>query len=143
MIYHNEKLQEYLSQSEVKWIILEESAAQEIEARWRNIYGSAFVGRPRLRHGAKAEYEYQQEPCSHYLIVPFSARLAGTAVQANRHYLSPYECHGPLVPLGDFCGAEFLVCPVDCAWTMIHTHEDHSYGGPYFIRAEWLPETVQ
>ena len=34
---------------------------------------------------------------------------------------------------------EFFVCPIDFAWCMIHTHEDHAFGGPYFIRAEWLP----
>jgi hypothetical protein len=37
-----------------------------------------------------------------------------------------------------FCDVEFFVCPTDFAWAMIHTHEDHAFEGPYFIRADWL-----
>jgi hypothetical protein len=53
--------------------------------------------------------------------------------------LGAYECRGPLVPLGEFHQAEFFVGPPDFGWTMVHTHEDHDLGGPYFVRAEWLP----
>ncbi len=52
--------------------------------------------------------------------------------------MSAYECHGPLVPLGEFVDVEFFVCPIDLSWAMIHTHEDHAFGGPYFIRADYL-----
>jgi hypothetical protein len=47
---------------------------------------------------------------------------------------------GPLVPLGAACDVEFAVSPADLSWTMLHTHEDHALGGPYFIRREWLPD---
>jgi hypothetical protein len=131
-------LQDYLSQSGVQWNVLDETAHIEAEDTWRGIYGHAFQGRPRLRHGAKADYDYQSEPCNHYIIVPFSAGVAGLPVHVLGCGLSAYECRGPLVPMGAFCDVEFFVCPTDFAWAMIHTHEDHALGGPYFIRAEWL-----
>lgn len=42
-------------------------------------------------------------------------------------------------PLGLFHNIEFFISPLDLSWTMIHTHEDHGFGGPYFIRREWIP----
>jgi hypothetical protein len=124
---------------EADGVILDNAARLAAEETWRGVYGHAFHGRPRLRHGAKADYEYQQEPCTHYLIVPFSGGVAGLPVHVLGRQLDAYECRGPLVPLGAFCDVEFFVCPTDFAWAMIHTHEDHAWGGPYFIRAEWLP----
>jgi hypothetical protein len=131
-------LQDYLTQNGVEWNLLDEMVCVKIEEDWREIYGQAFRGRPRLRHGAKADYEYQRESCNHYLIVPFSARVAGLPVQVHHRSLGAYECRGPLIPMGAFCTVEFFICPTDFAWTMIHCHEDHGPGGPYFIRDEWL-----
>ena len=97
--------------------------------------------RQRFRQGSKADFEYQKEACTHYLIVPFSAGVAGLPVHVLDRRLDAYECRGRLVPLGGFCDVEFFICPIDYAWAMIHTHEDHALGGPYFIRAEWLAES--
>ncbi|HVS34399.1 MAG TPA: hypothetical protein VMS17_02390 [Gemmataceae bacterium] len=112
----------------------------DAENRWRKLYGQALQGRPRirLRVGAKAEYEYQQQLCTHYLIVPFTADVAGLPVHVLGRRLGAYECHGPLAPLDAFCDVELFVCPTDFAWSMVYTHEDYAWGGPYFIRAEWL-----
>jgi hypothetical protein len=99
-------LQAYLSQSGVQWDRLDETARLTAEQTWRAIYGSAFRGRPRLRRGARAEYEYQQEACRHYLIVPFSEGVAGLPVHVLGRRWDAYECCGPLVPLGAFHNVE-------------------------------------
>ncbi len=141
-----------MTQSGVDWTVLGESAEFVAEDAWRAVYGDAFrvraVGRhsprgagfgPRCRAGAKADYEYEQEPCSHYLIVPFSAPVAGLPVHPLGPRLSAHECRGPLVAMGAFHDLEFFVTPPDFTWSMIYTHEDHAWGGPYFIRRDWLP----
>lgn len=74
----------------------------------------------------------------HYRVVPFPADVPGLPMDVLGHQMDAYECRGPLVPLGAFRDVEFFVCPMDFAWTMIHTHEDYGFGGPYFIRAEWV-----
>ena len=134
----NDDLQTYLTRSNVEWIGLEESAQYAAESRWRSI----FVPRPRrVRTGNKAEFEYLCEPCTHYLIVPFTSDAEGFAMHVYRSAIGAYECRGNLVPLGEFCDAEFVVCPLDFEWTMVHSHEDcgnGGYAGPYFIRREWI-----
>jgi hypothetical protein len=102
------------------------------------VYGRAFRGRPRLRHGAKADYEYRGQACDRYLIISFSAGVPGLPVHVYRRAIAAYECRGPLIALGAFCDAEFFISPPDLSWSMIHTHEDHALDGPYLIRADWI-----
>lgn len=136
----DKQLQEYLDGGAVDWRLLDDRAAIDAELRWRTIYAEAFLERPRLLQGVKAEISYSQTDCTRYLIVPFISKVIGLPVQEKRTAsISGYECSGTFVSLGRFCSAEFFVCPLDFAWSMIHTHEDHGLGGPYFIRAEWIP----
>jgi hypothetical protein len=136
----DDELRDYLSRSGVKWTPLDEEARAAAENQWRDIYSSAFVGRPRLREGAKADFEYKQEACEHFLIMPLTANVSGLPMsRVIQRSLGGYDCRGPLVPLGHYHHAELVVCPVDFSWTMIHTHEDYGFGGPYFIRRDWIP----
>lgn len=136
----NPTLTDYLRRSGVEWALMDEPSAIEAEFDWRQRYGAAFGDRFRCKQDAKAEHEYAAEACDQYFVVPFSSDVAGLPVRVRERSLSAFRCHGPLVPLGEFHNAEFFVCPQDYAWTMVHTHEDHSLGGPYFTRAEWLPQ---
>jgi hypothetical protein len=87
----------------------------------------------------KAEHEYQSQAFDHYLIVPLPAGVSGLPMTCTyRRAIGTYECRGPLVALGQFRDAEFFISPPDLTWSMIHTHEDNAWGGPYFIRADWI-----
>jgi len=120
---------------------LSEPERAEAERQWRAVYGEAFRGRPRLRHGIRAEAEYARQPAGRWLVAPLSAGVAGTPVAPTGPAATGYECEGPLVPLGAAHAIEFAVFPSDLSWTMLHTHEDHALGGPYFICQAWLPES--
>lgn len=132
-------MRDELGRAGVEWDRLLDPGRVEVEAAWRRVYGRAFRGRPRLRHGAKAEYEYRCQKCDHYLIVPFSAGVSGLPVSVHGRAIAAYECRGSLISLGAFCNAEFFISPPDLSWSMIYTHEDYAFGGPYFIRADWIP----
>ena len=134
----DDELCEYLTRSGVEWTRLDASSHVEAERAWRDIYGGAFVKWPRHRHGVKADFAYQQQHCECFLIVPFTKNVVGLPVHVIHRSLGAYECRGALAPLGDFHEIEFFVCPIDFSWTMIHTHEDHGFGGPYFLLREWL-----
>ena len=134
----SDKLQEYLIGSGIEWNCLDEATHDAAESEWRSIYGIAFKGRSRLRKGAKAENECRQQSCMHFLIVPFSSNVEGISMDVLNQSIPAYECRGTLVPLGGFRDAEFFVSPPDFEWTMVHTHEDHALGGPYFIRRDWV-----
>lgn len=129
----------YLTQSGTTAVRLDGASSAAAERDWRDIYGDAFAGRPRLRTGAKAEHEYREQECARYLIVPFTSNVEGLPIQVFGSEIGAYDCSGPLLPLGAFHTAEFFVCPIDFSWTMVHTHEDHGIAGPFFIRQEWLP----
>jgi hypothetical protein len=135
----DDELQERFTAAGVTWSQLTDFARKEAETAWRWVYGRAFRGRPRLKHGFRADHEYAWQSCDHYLVVPFSTGVAGLPLHVLGRTISAYECCGPLLPLGDYHNAEFFVCPLDLSWTMVHTHKDHALGGPYFIRAEWMP----
>jgi hypothetical protein len=133
------QLQDFLTKSGVEWYVLDEPGRIDAWERWRSLYGLAFRGRPRLRHGVKAEHEFGQIACDDYVILPICAKIDGLPMGQPGHPIHAYQCRGPLVPLGAFCVLEFCVSPPDLGWTMVHTHEDHGYGGPYFLRREWIP----
>ena len=134
----DDELQQHLTRSNVQWRVLEESAHRDAEADWRKLFARPASGRRRVRSGAKAEHEYLQQPCTHFLIVPFTSNVEGFPMGVQGQSLGAYECSGPLIPFGEFCEAEFFVSPLDFEWTMVHTHEDFAIGGPYFIRREWV-----
>lgn len=138
--HYDKNFQDHLSRSHVDWTLLELPKQLEAEAMWRSIYGQTFRRRPRIKRAVKAEYEYQLQACSHFLIVPFSSNVEGFAMSVQSQTLSAYECRGNLLPLGEFCQAEFFIAPLDFEWTMVHTHEDHGFGGPFFIRRDWIWE---
>src|SRR4051794_23285847 len=119
------ELQSLLDAAGVSWRTLTDAEQVQAEAQWRAVYGRAFRGRSRLRHGARADFEYAQQPAGRWLVVPLTSGVEGTAVTPLDRQLDGYECEGPLVPLGSLCGAEFAVSPADLSWAMLYTHEDH------------------
>ncbi|MBX9790554.1 MAG: hypothetical protein K2Y37_16670 [Pirellulales bacterium] len=118
----DDELREYLIRSGIDWTPLDEATSAAAERAWRDIYGEAFVGRPRVRQGVKAERAYQQATCSHFLVVPFTSNIAGLPVHVvDRRRVGAYECRGSLVTLGSFHDTEFFVSPTDFSWTCIPT----------------------
>lgn len=135
----DQRLLDFLAARQVEVRVLDVQETVNVEHRWREIYGHAFAGRPRLRQGVKAESAYEDVTCLQYWIIPFSSKLLGTAVQPYGPRRVGYECRGRLVPLSCFHTIEFFVSPDDFHWTMVHTHEDHGFGGPYFLDRDWIP----
>ena len=95
----DEALQDCLIRAGIDSHRLTDPVRVNTEAAWRRVYGRAFRGQPRLRHGARAEHEYGCQACHHFLIVPFSAGVAGLPINVHRRTIAAYECRGPLVAL--------------------------------------------
>ena len=131
-----QELCDYLDANGVEAIELDRKRIIEVERNWRAVFGDAFDGQRTFRVGTKAESEYQQLDCSQYWIVALRSKVAGTPVQPTAAKQFGFECRGKLVSLARFHSLEFFVSPLDFAWTMLHTHEDHASGGPYFARRD-------
>lgn len=100
-----------------------------------------------LRHkeGGKAQFEYSKQVAERVMIVPFLGAVAGPhSIGKSGARKAAYECRcdGPPPDLSAFADTDFFIGPEegpeDFSWTMIHTHEDYTRGGPYFVRQEWL-----
>ena len=129
---------EYLTDAGVRWSLLDSAAAINAEQRWRDVYAHAFVGRSRAKTGAKADNEFRMERRNAYLIVPFTSGVNGLPIHVLHRRLGAFECDGPVVDLSRFHNVELFVSPFDFDWTMVYTHEDHAFGGPYFHRRDWI-----
>src|SRR5262245_44536973 len=129
---------EHLNAASVRHERLTDEDHRLLEREWRNVYGYVFRPRVRHRHGAKAVYEYLNEPGKRWMLVPFLSNVPGAPMHVLAPRLSAFECEGPLLDLGEFSDIECFVAPPDFAWTFVRTHEDFALGGPYFVRAEWI-----
>lgn len=139
----DETLEEFLTAAGVAWNVIPAARHQSLANEWEQIYGRHFVGSVRLRHrsGAKAEFEYAKEQAVQFTIVPFLGTRAGPhGLSKPGPRTAAYECRGggSLPDLSSFAKLDFFIVPADWSWTMVHTHEDHTLGGPYFVRREWL-----
>jgi len=93
-VLRNALLRTLLDAAGVAWRPLTESERAEAERQWRAVYGGAFAGRPRLRHGARAEFEFAQQFADRWLIVPLSSGVPGTSVAPYGAVPTGYECEG-------------------------------------------------
>lgn len=137
----NDELQEYLTQQGISWKVIPWDRHAELEKRWQAIYTNALRLGSRHKHGHRAEFEYSQQEAADFLIVPFLGPFSGPLYMGKRYsHTTAYECHGmgKVPDLSSFRNLEFFIAPPDYAWTMIHSHEDHGCGGPYFVRKEWV-----
>jgi hypothetical protein len=107
---------------------------------WETLYGN-FSHWLRQKQGAKAQFEYSHESAERFMIVPFLGNVGGPhSINKPGPRTAAYECQGDgtLPDLSDFAQTDFFIVPDDLRWTMIHTHEDYAFGGPYFVRRDWL-----
>jgi hypothetical protein len=141
MVPH-EPLQDYLTEQGITWDVVSDVRHWSLEAKWQSIYGDVWRLGMRHKQGQKAQGHYAAQVASEFLIVPFLGDVAGPhSIGDHGPVAAAYQCRGDgrLPDLSQFTpSVDFFVIPPDFNWTMVHTHEDHEFGGPYFIQAEWL-----
>ncbi len=137
----DEKLEQFLTQCGLAWQLIPSQQHISLSNEWETLYGNCFVHGNRNKEGARAQYEYSQQFAETFMIVPFLGNVGGPhSINKRCARKAAYEClgHGALPDLSAFAETDFFVVPADMSWTMIHTHEDYAWGGPYFVRKEWM-----
>lgn len=136
----DERLEQFLTERGLAWTAIPWEGHVVLNNEWYGVYGD-----PRLwlreRCGTKAQFEYDRQEVETLLLVPFLRDVAGWhSIRRPGLPRAAYELHPHGTPpnLSAFADTDFFVVPEDWDWTMIHTHEDYGFGGPYFIRREWL-----
>lgn len=136
----DDKLEQFLTQCGLMWSVIPWERHMSFSNEWEALYGD-FHHWLRQKQGAKAQFEYSHQFAATFMIVPFLGNIAGPhSINKPGPRKAAYECHGDgvLPDLSAFAMTDFFIVPDDWNWTMMHTHEDHGLGGPYFIRREWL-----
>lgn len=142
----DESLEQFLTQCGLAWSVIPKERHVSLNNEWETLYGN-FRHWLRQKEGAKAQFEYSQQSAETFMIVPFLGNVAGPhSINKPGARKAAYECHGDgtLPDLSAFAPTDFFVVPEDFSWTMMHTHEDYGFGGPYFVRKDWLgPPTTK
>jgi hypothetical protein len=113
------------------------------EARTRSIFeetfGTMFDPATSPASGKRAEVLCARERPDAVLVLSqprqrFTPHMSASPLRFAIRCELANEAAPPL--LGRFADLEPCVLGDDFAWVMVHTHEDHAVGGPYFVRAE-------
>jgi hypothetical protein len=136
----NEKLEDYLKQHGVAWAVIPASRHAALENDWHSSYGKVWDLGLRYKHGVRAQAEYAQQTTKAFVIIPFLGDSAGPHSIGKRTRTAAYEClaSSDLPDLSEFANMDFFISPPDLSWTMLHTHEDQGFGGPYFVQRKLL-----
>jgi hypothetical protein len=136
----DESLEQFLTQCGLVWSAIPWERHISLTSEWETLYGH-FHHWLRKKQGVKAQFEYSHQTAEGFMIVPFLGNVGGLySINKPGPRKAAYECHGDgtLPDLLAFAQTDFFIVPDDLSWSMIHTHEDETWGGPYFIRKEWL-----
>jgi len=136
----DEQLSSFLDEHGIAWKVLPQDQLAAITAGWRSVYGEVWAQGQRHRHGCRAQNEYARERAETFVIAPLPRHVGPPVAGASSLLTCAYECvsAGELPDLSALAVLELFVAPHDLSWTMVHTHEDHALGGPYFVRRDWL-----
>lgn len=141
----DERLEQFLTQCGLAWSVIPLERHTSLNNEWEGVFGN-FHRWLRHKEGAKAQFEYGQQSAAGLKIIPFLGNVAGPhSINKRGPRKAAYECHGDgtLPDLSAFANTDFFIVPNDFTWTMIHTHEDHGFGGPYFVCWDWLGPAVR
>jgi hypothetical protein len=136
----DDDLEHFLTQCGLAWSVIPLQQHFNLSNKWETLYGNCSHWL-RQKQGAKAQFEYSHQSAARFMIVPFLGHFGGPhSINKRGPRKAAYECHGDgtLPELSAFAPTDFFVVPDDFSWTMIHTHEDFAFGGPYFVRKDWL-----
>jgi hypothetical protein len=139
-----ESLEHFLTQCGLAWSVIFWERHIILSSEWETLYGNAHRWL-RQKQGAKAQLEYSHQSAETFMIVPFLGKVAGPhSINKPGARMAAYECRGDgtLPDLSAFADMDFFMVPHDWSWTMMHTHEDYGFGGPYFVRKDWLGPTT-
>ncbi len=135
------KLEESLTDGGFAFEWLSVDRSWSLAAEWSRVFGTAWDTKCRMRRGHRALHAYAQQSAAVFRIVPLARHKGGPPEICGRsERTQALECRGDgsLPDLSRFAVLEFFISPPEFTWTLVHTHEDYAYGGPYFVRREWV-----
>ena len=136
-----DELKNFLTENLVSVTELDQPECFAIHKRWTSIYGRFNLETP-CQYGSKAVAEFLSLPEREFLILFLSSRIKAFPISTNSRPCSVIRVEGLPMDISSFHELEFAITSPAFEWTLVHTHEDWSFGGPYFIRGDHLPAST-
>ena len=106
-----------------------------ITKRWTSVF-AAQSDNLRETQGLKAIDKWLKTTDDQLILLFLSAQITAFPISENSRPCTAHRYVGRIIDLSDYNQLEFAVFPETYEWTLIHTHEDGAFGGPYFISNE-------
>lgn len=134
-------LDDFMSYLTEHGVSLKELSRQEsiaITKHWTSVFAKQSDSLHETQ-GPKAVTSWLSAQGDDLLLLFLSARITAFPISENSRPCTAHRYNGPIIDLSHYNELEFAVFPDSYDWTLIHTHEDGAFGGPYFIRNEFAP----
>lgn len=130
-----EDFMSYLAENGVSLTELSRKESFAITKRWTSVFA---IESDRLYEtcGSKAVASWLSAASDDLILLFLSERISAFPISRNSRPCTAHRYSGPIVDLSNYNDLEFAVFPTSYDWTLIHTHEDGAFGGPFFIAKE-------
>ena len=130
-----EEFHRYLADHGVTLVELPRKESFAVMKRWTSVFAKQS-GSLRETHGLKAVDKWLATIGDQLILLFLSERITAFPISQNHRPCTAHRYAGPVIDLSAYNELEFAVFPETYEWTLVHTHEDGAFGGPYFIRNE-------
>jgi hypothetical protein len=130
----------YLADHGVTLTELPRKESFAITKRWTSVFAAQSENLVETQ-GWKAIDQWLTTTDDQLILLFLSSRITAFPISENSRPCTAHRYSGPIVDLSAYNQLEFAVFPETYEWTLIHTHEDGAFGGPYFIRIEGTQST--
>ena len=138
MQFPSEQVLSEFERCQIEWAEITAKEHIQYVQRWTGIYGDLYKRNYRKKSGARAMAEAEEACSGVYLVVPCrdpSAsvwKAVGTAYRCDRHRIPDLTEASHYV--------DIFISPEDLSWTLLFGHEVDVFGGPDFVRLEWMSQ---
>ena len=126
-----EQFRRYLADHGVTLTELSRKESFAITKRWTSVFAARSDHLQETR-GLKAIDKWLSATDDQLILLFLSARITAFPISENSRPCTAHRYTGPIIDLSAFNQLEFAVFPETYKWTLVHTHEDGAFGGPYF-----------
>ena len=123
----------YLAQHGVSLTEFSRKESFAITKHWTSVFARQSNSLHETQ-GSKAIDKWLSTEADDLILLFLSERITAFPISTNSRPCTAHIYTGPIIDLSAYNELEFAVFPESYDWTLIHTHEDGVFGGPYFIR---------
>jgi hypothetical protein len=124
---------DYLASHGVTLTELSRKESFAITKQWTSIFAAKSDALHEIV-GLKAIDTWLSTTDDSLILLFLSAKITAFPISENSRPCTAHRYAGRPIDLSAYNELEFAVFPETFAWTLVHTHEDGAFGGPYFIR---------